>query len=488
MMIPAPDPITAVGSGINATIKILEVTYQLKAVDEQTADLLSTTRHVDFMVHEAHRLRRLKADLLNASERNMIDTVISNTEDALRAVAKLVEPCRVDKATKRSIGFGHRVMWVFRDNPSVRDKHQKLQICHQSLTIVFTCLYSKDVVVIAPAPEGISEEQPPPYDPQLKELLDWSNRRKGRKSLGERDGQTSENLEVAKGSSNEIPIAGPLRPCLLAIPLHEDDEAPSLSTTIPEMSFESPTMRMPEVKPSMACNNDTLLSCATTSLESNSISPHISAHGSSSYGKIRETPSVTHTDEKKGHTNSTHNLPEIDSPPLASMIAPYTFNNDEKDGLQVEREFRTHESLSAWDQTHSPLADTASDTPSENTLSPKLPFSPAAIPSSSRLNDGYDLGLRWLSSSRHNSYDHQEPTEASSLGQHLPPTKFHSDIQLRTTYQSDRLDALARVEDVMARENNAVSVTQGSVKKGGRGWLAYHATRGNMGHSMDWNG
>lgn len=488
MVIPAPDPFTAVSSSINATIKILEVTYQLKAVDEQTADLLSTTRHVDFMVQEAHRLRRLKAGLLNASERNMIDTVISHTEDALRAVAKLVEPSRVDKATKRSIGFGHRVMWVFRDNPSVRDKHQKLQICHQSLTIVFTCLYSKDVVVIAPAPEGMGEDQPPPYDPQLKELLDWSNRKKRRKSLGERDGPASEDLDVAKGSSDAIPIAGPRRPCLLAIPLQEDDEAPSFSTPIPEMLFESPTMPTAEVKLSVACNNDTFLNCATTSPESNSRSPHTSAHGSSSYGEIRETPSNTHTDERKDYINSARNLPEIDSPPLASMIASYNFDNDGKDGPQVGREFRPHESLSAWDQTHSPLADAASDTPSNNTLSPKLPFSPAAISSSSRLNDGYDLGLRWLESSRHDSYHPQEPTEASSLGQHLPPAKFHSDIQLRTTYQSDRLDALARAEDVTTRENMAVSATQGSVKRGGRGWLAYHATRSDTGASMDWNG
>ncbi len=494
MVIPTPDPLAAVSSSINATIKILEVTYQLKAVDEQTADLLSTTRHVDFMVQEAHRLRRLKAGLLNNSERTMIDTVISDTEDALRAVAKLVEPCRVDKNTKHSIKFGHRIMWVFRDNPSVRDKHQKLQVCHQSLTIAFNCLYSKDVVVIAPAPEGAIEERPPPYDPQLKELLNWQNRRKGRKSIGERDGPTSENRDLTKGSSNTIPVAGPLSPCLLAIPLQEDDGTPNLSTPIPELSSDSAVMPTPELQASVPRIDDRPLSRMTTPPESTSRSSQMNAHDSYSHDEIRSTPPPTHTNVPNDHIISTQNLPEIDSPPFATMIASYTFNNDEIRGSQIDPELRTHVTLSAWDQRPSSLTATASVTPSDNTSFPTPPLSPPAVPGGSRFNEGNegaqgnDLGLKWFESSSHNNFDLQGPTEASNLKQHLPPAKFYSDIQLRSTYESDRLDALARAEDVMARENRAVSITQGSVKRGGRSWLAYHATRSDTGRGMDWNG
>lgn len=494
MVIPAPDPLSAVSSSINATIKILEVTYQLKAVDEQTADLLSTTRHVDFMVQEARRLRRLKAGLLNTSERIMIDTVINDTEDALRAVAKLVEPCRVDKSTKKGIRFGHRVMWVFRDNPSVRDKHQKLQVCYQSLTVVFACLYSKDPVVIAPAPEGKIEEQPPPYDPELKELLDWQNRRKGRKSLGDKEAPTSEDLGLKKGGSDDIPFAGPLRSCLMAVPLKEDnDEVLSLSNSLSEMSFKLPTMHAPEAQPSVPHNNETLPSPATTSPESNSGFLPTSAHVSDSYDEIRSTPLSNYKNARNDYVDPTQSLPEIDSPPLATMIAPYAFDKNVEDCLKVEDGELPH---AAWNQKPSSSAHNLDTTPSDTSSFPTLPSSAVTMPTSSRLSTGYDLGLRWLQSSREDSYGYQKPTEASTLGQHpLParlksdplPVKSNSDIQL-TTYQSDRLDSLARAQEAMTREDSAVGIGERGVKRGGHSWLAYHATRGDMGHGMDWDG
>lgn len=483
MVIPAPDPLSAVSSSISATIKILEVTYQLKAVDEQTADLLSTTRHVDSMIHEAHRVRRLKAGLLNTSERTWIDRVISDTEDALRAVAKLIERCRVDKATKSRISFGHRVMWVFRDNPSVRDKHQKLQICHQSLGAIFACLYSKEVVVIAPAPEGRSEEQPPPYDPQLKELLDWQNRRKGRKSTGEREGYTNEKLGLTNGTSYDVPIAGPSSPCLLPISLEEDGEAPSLSTRSSEMTFEPNPMPTPLVQASVSGNKDNALGPTTAPPESDSHSPHVSALGSYSF----DPPSATHSNARDDSSSSMPNLPEIDNPPLASMMAHYTFNEEEEEGLQVDQRqgHLTHSSSSASDPRPSSSAVAPSTTLSNPPSLPTLPFSTIEMPASSGFSTGSDLGLRWLESSRHNSFDYQEPTGASSLDQHPLPAKFNSDTQLSAAYQSDRIDALARAEDFMARENRAVSVGQGAVKRGGQSWLAYHATKSDIGRRMD---
>ncbi|KAF6233298.1 hypothetical protein HO173_008590 [Letharia columbiana] len=487
MVIPAPDPLSAISSSFNATIKILEVTYQLKAVDEQTADLLGTTRHVDFMVQEAHRLRRLKAGLLNTSERTMIDRVINDTEDALRAVAKLVEPCRVDKQTKHGIRFGHRIMWVFRDNPSVRDKHQKLQVCHQSLTVAFTCLYSKDVVVIAPAPEGTSEEQPPPYDPQLKELLDWPNRRKGRKIPGEREGHTTKDISLMDAGSNEISVGGPLSPCLLAIPLEDDGEVPKFSSHFSEMSFESPTIPTPEVQPFVRRNNSSPPTLATTSPKSNSQSPHISAHKFYSNDEIQSSTLTTNTNPRNGYISPTQSLPEIDSPPLATMIASYGPNSNEENDLRVSHEHVTHVSL-ACDKKPSSSANAPDTTPLNASSSPTIPIPALEKPSSSSSSTGYEPGLRWLESSRYNSYGPPEPTEGSSLGHHPLPARFNSDVQLRTTYQSDRFDALARAEDVLTREDRAVSVGQGTVKRGGRSWLAYHATRSDMGHGMDWDG
>ena len=326
MIIPSA---SAVSSSISVTIKILEVSYQLKAVDEQTADLLSTTSHVDIMVQEARRLRRLKASLLSNSESNMIDKVISDTEDALRAVAKLVEPCRVDKDTKNSIKFGHRVLWVFRDNPNVRDKHQKLQVCHQSLTIAFNCLYSKDVVVIAPSPEGRDDEQPPPYDPHLKELLDWTNRRKGRKSVEEREGPTNESSGLSIRGLNPIPAAGPSSPCLLPIPLKDDGSVSSVSSD-GQTYFESPALPSSDGKASKSLN----------SLHNDSISP-------------------------------TTLLPEVDRSPFATMLAPYSFPvSNDKDSPQSSKPLSQSDPRMAWLESSRHSYDPPEPT---TTLSPDQP-------------------------------------------------------------------------------------------------------------------
>ena len=484
MIIPPVDPLSTIIPSINATIKILEVTYQLKAVDEQTADLLSTTRHVDFMVKEAHRLRRLKAGLLNVSERTMIDQVISDTEDALRSVAKLVESCRVDKATKKGIRFGHRVMWVFRDNPSVRDKHQKLQVCHQSLSIAFTCLYSKDVVVITPAPERSSEEQPPPYDQQLKELLDWPNRRNRRKSQEEREGHTTENIvEMNAGSSNAT-IAEPLSPRLLET-LENNGDASSLSSRLPEMFFELATMSTPDLPSLVSRESPPSPNLTATSPESNSHS-HISEQDLHAHADFQDTASTTKTDASNDYINPTHKLPEIDSPPFATMMASFTLNNNHEDGRQLPNDNPAHMSSPIWDRTSIPSAATPSTNQSNASAYPALSFSTFATPTLSSLNAGHDRVLEEFESPGISNYD--DPTEAASPGHYPTPARINSDTQLPNAYQSDRLDAIARAEDIINRDKRAVSVGQGVVKRCGRSWLAYHATRSDMGHGMDWNG
>ena len=483
-----PDPLSAVSSTISATIKILEVTYQLKAVGQQTADLLSTTRHVDFMLQQANRLRRLKAGLLNTSERTMVDTVISDTEDALRAVAKLVEHCRVDKDTTNGIKFGHRVMWVFRDNPSVRDKHQKLQVCYQSLTIVFNCLYSKDVVVIAPIPEVRSEEQPPPYDPQLKELLEWQNRRKGRKSKEERESIRNENLEVTNGNANPTHVAGASSPCLLAIDLCDNSRTSSLSTYT-DMFSESPATTISDARPSVLPDSGNPLSPATQSPDSTNPSLHTSAHSSFYGDENQSTPPSAHARTHNDCFGSMHNLPKIDSPPFAAMIAPYQFTNDDKDGLQVGHKHPAHIPNPALDHAPTSPAVAFHTTPSTTPAIPSLPHTAVATPTSSELSARDALRSRWLDLSENDRYVAQEPTEAPEVELYPLRASIKSDdIGPGTSYQSDRLDAIARVEDVMSRGEKVTSTGQGVMKRGGRSWLAYHATRSDTGDGMDWNG
>ena len=483
---PLPDPVSAITSSINVTIKILEITYELRAVDEQTADLLSTTRHVDFMLQHAHRLRRLKAGLLNTSERGMIDTVIEDTENALRGVARLVEPCRVDKATKNAIGLGHRIMWMIRDNPSVRAKHQMLQICYQSLTNVFHCLFSKDVVVIAPIPEVRSEEQPPPYDPQLKELLNWQNRRKGRKSLGEKDCPPEESVDLTNGSRNLKPVATESH-CLLAIDFNDDTGTSSLSFHT-EASSELFPMPTSNAQPSLLSNNNDLLHPTTRIPEFSSAPVHLSINDSIPDGEKQITPASS---PPKTYTDSfgiTYDLPKIDSPPFADMIAAHEFNNDLKDGPYIDSKCLAHTSTQALNQAPSSSAAALDTTISTTTWFPPLAHATGSTPASLESNAEDALDLRWFESSASDTYDAQQFAEVSDPGPHSLRASVISDTQPITAYQSDRLDAMARVESIMTRDKKSMSVGQGVIKRGGRSWLAYHATRSDTEHGMNWDG
>ena len=487
-MIPLPDPVSAITSSINATIKILEITYELKAVDEQTADLLSTTRHVDSMLQHAHRLRRLKAGLLNASERAMIDTVIGDTEDALRGVARLVEPCRVDKATKSTIGFGHRIMWLIRDNPSVRDKHQMLQICYQSLTTVFNCLFSKDAIVIAPITEVRSEEQPPPYDPQLKELLNWQNRRKGRKSLGERNFPSDEKAGLTNGSRDVTPIANSSSPCLLAIDV-DDDAGTSSLLTYAETSSDLFSTPISDTQSSPFSNDDGPLRPTTSTPESSNASVRLSTHDSLPGNKNQITPPEAHPNTFTDGFGITSDLPKIDSPPFAAMMATYKFNNDVLDSQNSTSSKRlAHTSIPASNQALRSSAAAVDTTACTTSWLPCLPHATVPTPAMSGSNAEDALGMRWFESSGSDAYDVQQPREVSDPGQHSVRASIISDSQAITAYESDRLDAIARVEDVMTRDEKAMSAGQGVIKRAGRSWLAYHATRSDTEHGIYWDG
>ncbi|KAL2037109.1 hypothetical protein N7G274_010105 [Stereocaulon virgatum] len=230
------DPLSGLAASINTCIRIFEATYQLKAVGQQTADLLCTTKHVETNLNEARRLRRQKVALLNVGERNWMDAVISDTDVALRDVARLIEPARVDHTVKSNITFANRVLWVFRDNPQVRDKHARLTMCHQSLTTVISCLYSKDPIVVTPIREALKEDQPPPYDPQMEELFNWRKQRKQRNSFvnlqdTNRDSPSSTNSTSAELLLATTTVTYPMSGS--AMPEASHDERPQSTASTP---------------------------------------------------------------------------------------------------------------------------------------------------------------------------------------------------------------------------------------------------------------
>ena len=143
MPFPPLDPVTIAISGVTTSIRLFQVTYQLKAVGGQTGVLLTTVKHVERNINEALRLHQLKGALLSNGESKWMDNIIDYTYKALLEVSKLIEKVRIHQETKNYISLGHRAMWVLRDHPDVVEKHQKLSIRHQSLTAVISCLYPR---------------------------------------------------------------------------------------------------------------------------------------------------------------------------------------------------------------------------------------------------------------------------------------------------------------------------------------------------------
>ena len=154
--------------------------------EEQATDLLKTARHVNKNVKEARRLWHVKNDTLNDSERAWIDAVIGDTEEALREIMYAVEPTRAGKSSKKCADMSKKATRIFRGAPKIRDKHVRLNTCHQSLTAAITCLFSKEIADVITVKEAKKKEKetPPPYDAQLEQLFAWGKHRKrGRSSV-----------------------------------------------------------------------------------------------------------------------------------------------------------------------------------------------------------------------------------------------------------------------------------------------------------------
>ena len=195
------DPFSTFTTGVHSSIRILEVTYQLRAVDEHVSDLLNTTQHVNRNISEARRLRDSRAEYLDGAERAWMDKVIEDTEYALLEVARLIEPARVDAQINEAVTSKHRILWVLRDGPKVKDKHRQLTICHQSLTAVITALHGKGKDLATMSPPQRPEQDPPPYDKEMEALFRWKGRRRGKRTASGSSWSITSPVQELEGSS-----------------------------------------------------------------------------------------------------------------------------------------------------------------------------------------------------------------------------------------------------------------------------------------------
>src|SRR5947199_1338492 len=133
---------STVTSVFTATLRISQAVYELKAVGQQTRDLLDTTKYINDSMRNVRVMRRQKSGLLTAMEKEWIDREIQNSEKAVSDVAALIEPARVDMQAKskntkcentKDISLRTRVMFVLRDSPKVAVQLTQLAIATQGL-------------------------------------------------------------------------------------------------------------------------------------------------------------------------------------------------------------------------------------------------------------------------------------------------------------------------------------------------------------------
>lgn len=151
MVIEAGSTLAAAG----ATFRLSQIAHELSSVDEQTQDLLDSTKHVSSNLKSARTMRRQKSQFLSTDEKKWVDGVLEDTDRCLRDFATLVEPARVDLQTGSGrVSLLNRGLWVFRDGPKVATSLARLNLTSQSLNSAITILCNKGSMVNSIRIEG----------------------------------------------------------------------------------------------------------------------------------------------------------------------------------------------------------------------------------------------------------------------------------------------------------------------------------------------
>jgi hypothetical protein len=160
-----------VSSGLTFVVKIFEVAYALRAVDQQTREYLITAQHASNNIKTCRDLLSHQQDLLPLLERRDYERVIEETTRAAEEVALLLEPARVDLEADCKIHSSTRVMWVLSDNSNVAAALRRLNVVHTTLTQNISTLRVLRSCGTAELEPIRSKGKPPSYD--TSQLLQW---------------------------------------------------------------------------------------------------------------------------------------------------------------------------------------------------------------------------------------------------------------------------------------------------------------------------
>ncbi|KAI6906929.1 hypothetical protein KC318_g2543 [Hortaea werneckii] len=145
-MVEVGSALSAVSTAFTLTLRIAEKVYEIKAVDQETRDLLGMTDSINHKLDMGRKLRRQKSDLFDTDEKTIIDIDLNDAEKAVNSVAGLIEPARADmQAYGGRIRANTRIIWVVRDSAHIAVSLSKLNIAASGLNSTLSTLMTRDM-------------------------------------------------------------------------------------------------------------------------------------------------------------------------------------------------------------------------------------------------------------------------------------------------------------------------------------------------------
>ncbi|KAL4870411.1 hypothetical protein BDV12DRAFT_207714 [Aspergillus spectabilis] len=99
-----------------------------------TTPLLNLATHTQAQSTQARHLFTRTSHLLSPTEREWVESTISDTENATREILHLTESFRVDQMVNNGrVGVKSQLRWFVRDSRRAKEKRERLVLCHASL-------------------------------------------------------------------------------------------------------------------------------------------------------------------------------------------------------------------------------------------------------------------------------------------------------------------------------------------------------------------
>ncbi|KAI7472672.1 hypothetical protein KC357_g5677 [Hortaea werneckii] len=192
--------LSAISTAFTLTLRIAEKVYEIKAVDQETRDLLGMTDSINHKLEVGRKLRRQKSDLFEADEKMIIDTDLNDAEKAVNSVAGLIEPARADMQVYGGrTRVGTRIIWVVRDSAHIAVSLGKLSIAASGLNSTLSTLMGR-TATRNPTPATNTDFLKPPPTYQESEWL-YASREKNLLKRASMRSLTGEQLSLQRPNS-----------------------------------------------------------------------------------------------------------------------------------------------------------------------------------------------------------------------------------------------------------------------------------------------